>query len=80
MLQKLNELKKEAKISLIQAIANGEVDRTKLSQNSFICSKKEDSLMGLMLESGGCKVVYFGEAKQTIDKAWKTANNSDLLE
>ena len=80
MLQKLSELKKEAKISLIQAIANGLVDRTKLSQNSFICSKKEDSLMGLMLESGGCKVVFISEAKQTIDKALKNANDSELLE
>ena len=71
MLQKLSELKKEAKISLIQAIANGLVDRTKLSQNSFVCSKKDDALMGLMLESGGCKVVFTGEAKKLIDELLK---------
>jgi hypothetical protein len=80
MILRLKELKKEGKVALIQAIANGLVDKRKLSQNSFICSKKEDSLMGLMLESGGCKVVFISEAKQTIDKALKNANDSELLE
>lgn len=80
MLQRLKELKKEGKISLLQAIANGEVDKTKLSQNSFICSKSVDCLLGLMLKSGKSKVIYIGEAKQTIDKLLKTANNSELLE
>lgn len=67
-MKRLNELKKEEKINLIQAIADGEVDRKKLSENSFICSKKDDTLMGLMLANGKNKVVFTGEAKQVLDE------------
>jgi len=71
MLQKLNELKRGAKISLIQAIANGEVDKAKLSQNSFICSKSDDTLLGLMHAAGKCSVVFISEAKKLIDELLK---------
>lgn len=63
-MKKINELEKKEKIQLLQAIADGTVDRAILTPVTFIAIEKQDWFLGLMMKSENpdLKVINIGEA------------------
>jgi hypothetical protein len=48
MIKKIKDLNKEEKIMLLKAIANEEVDKNCLNDQTLICIEKGDMFLGLM--------------------------------
>lgn len=71
-MKKLTELNKIEKVLLLKSIAAGEVDRSKLTPDTFIAIEKQDWFLGEMMKSGNpeLNVVLIGEAAQAEKNAF----------
>ena len=72
-MNKLSELDKAGKISLLESIKRGEINPNDITQKTMIVSNGKEAFLGLMIagsqiNNNELPIIFIGEAKEQLEK------------